>query len=303
MASFRGPRRSNIRRRTSSTRTRWPSGFRLPAVHSEAAEGAQSFAFQPAAAVAQVGAPRLRHLDYAAALVASLPAGLVNDVRDPLGAVATIYALLLDDSQSAVRAQQLQYLATQADPRANQETLRVEDQVSRVPPEAKLPLVGMVVPALRRLSPGQLAAFKNDVLFLIKADNQVSLFEYAVHRLVLKRLLPRLEQVPPAKVKYDRLSQVAPATQCASLDLGLFRHARTAGVQRAFAAGAAKFAAGGQSPGLDDLREQADLTALDAALDELSCAGLALKKSVLEACAPASAPTAVSRSRRENCCA
>ena len=253
-------------------------------MHSEAAEGAQSFAFQPAAAVAQVGAPRIRHLDYAAALVESLPASVTSGVRDPLGAVATIYALLLDDSQSAVRARQLQYLATQADPRANQETLRVEAQVSQVPPEAKLPLVGMVVPALGRLSPRQLAAFGNDVHFLIKADDQVSLFEYGVHRLVLKRLLPRLEQAPPAKVKYDRLSQVVQPTKALLSTLAYSGTRDAAAVQRAFAAGAAKF--GQESNRLTLLpREQAGLAAFDAALDELCCAALALKKSVLEACA------------------
>ena len=60
-----------------------------------------------------------------------------------------------------------------------------------VKPEAKLPLVSMVLPALKRLSPAQLTAFRNDVVFLTRADNTINLFEYAVHRLVLKRLLPR----------------------------------------------------------------------------------------------------------------
>src|SRR5262249_26213431 len=64
-------------------------------VHAGAMAGAQGFAFAPEAAVAQVGAPSPDHLEYAAALVDSLPPELAQDVRDPLGAVATIYALLL----------------------------------------------------------------------------------------------------------------------------------------------------------------------------------------------------------------
>ena len=122
--------------------------------------------------------------------------------------MATIYALLLDDRQPEVRTHQLDYLAKQADPRSNQETLRIAPLAGQIKLEAKLPLVGMVLPALQRLSPRQLSAFRDDVTFLIKADNQVSLFEYAVHRLVLKRLLPRLEQAPAKKVKYDKLAQV-----------------------------------------------------------------------------------------------
>ena len=65
---------------------------------------AQSFAFEPAAAVAQIGALRSEHLDYASELVASLPQELLANVRNPLGAVAAIYALLLADVDPTVRA-------------------------------------------------------------------------------------------------------------------------------------------------------------------------------------------------------
>jgi hypothetical protein len=80
---------------------------------------AQALAVEPAAAVAQVGAPSTAHLDYASALLKSLPPELAVHARDPLGAVATVYALLLDESEPEVRRKQLEYLATQADPRAN----------------------------------------------------------------------------------------------------------------------------------------------------------------------------------------
>ncbi len=171
----------------------------------------QGFAFETGAAVAQVGAPRGEHLDYATAIVGSLPPELSGHLRDPLGAVSTIYALLLDDDEPDVRHKQLEYLATQADPRANQETLRLAPLVAKVDAAAKLPLVSMASPALNDLSPKQLAAFRDDVEFLIKADGKVSLFEYAVHRFVLKRLLPRLERKQPRDVKYNSLAPVAPA--------------------------------------------------------------------------------------------
>ena len=124
-----------------------------------------------------------------------------------------VLRLLLDDRRPEIREKQLAYLATQANPRANQETLRIAPAVVAVKPEAKLPLVSMVLPALKRLSPPQLTAFRNDVVFLTRADNTINLFEYAVHRLVLKRLLPRLEGAPPSRQKYDRLVQVIPACQ------------------------------------------------------------------------------------------
>jgi Zn-dependent protease with chaperone function len=253
-------------------------------VHTEATAGAQSFAFAPAAAIAQVGAPRIEHLDYAAAFVASLPADLVANVRDPLGAVATIYVLLLDDTQPEVRSKQLEYLATRADPRANQETLRIAPLASQVRPEGKLPLVSMVLPALKRLSPRQLSAFRDDVAFLTKADDQVSLFEYAVHRLVLKRLLPRLAQAPAAKLRYDKLAQVLPACSALVSTLAYSGTRDDQQAARAFEVGAAKLASASDRLTLLP-RDQAALPAFDAALDVLAGAAPALKRSILEACA------------------
>jgi Zn-dependent protease with chaperone function len=248
-----------------------------------AAATAQGFAFAPAAAIAQIGVPRVEHIDYAAALVGSLPAELSSHLRDPLGAVATIYALVLDDDP-AVRQNQLQYLATQADPLAHQETLRLAPLVAQVKAEARLPLVSMVLPVLKGLSPQQLTAFRNDVSFLIKADNKVSLFEYAIHRLVLKRLLPRLEQQPSGGVKYTTLAPLLPA--CAGL-LSTLAHFGTQDEQeaaRAIDLGIELLQ--GEGARVDLLpRNQCGLKSVDTALDQLSGAAPMIKKCVLEACA------------------
>ena len=245
---------------------------------------AVAFAFSPAAAVAQVGAPRPEHLEHAAAIVGSLPPELLSQVRDPLGAVATIYALLLDDDQAEVRQNQLQYLATKADPKANQETLRIAPAAAQVEAAARLPLVGMVLPVLKALSPKQLAAFRDDVEFLIKADQKVSLFEYAVQRLILKRLLPRLEQKQPSGVKYNTLAPLLPV--CAGL-LSTLAHYGTRDEKqaaRAFELGAEKLLAKGDRVDLLP-RNQCGLKSVDAALDQLTGAAPMIKKRVLEACA------------------
>src|SRR3546814_9825881 len=67
----------------------------------------------PDAAVTSVGTLDEEHVDYAAELVASIPNRLVEAVHEPLGAVATIYCLLLDDD-SAMRRSQLESLAEHA---------------------------------------------------------------------------------------------------------------------------------------------------------------------------------------------
>ena len=107
---------SNIRPRTSSTRNCSRRGQQSAEVHEQAAAGAK-LCLSTSGGRRACRAPRIEHLDYAAALVASLPPELVENVRDPLGAVATVYALLLDDRRADIRDKQLAHLATQADPR------------------------------------------------------------------------------------------------------------------------------------------------------------------------------------------
>ena len=253
-------------------------------VHARAALGAQGLALAPAAAVEQVGEPRPTHLEYAGALVESLPPELIRDVRDPLGAVATIYALLLDDDEPEVRTDQVQYLSTKADPRAYQETARIAPIAARVPAEAKLPLVSMVLPALKGISPRQLAAFREDVVYLIRADKRVSLFEYAVQRLVLKRLLPRLEQQQPPRVLYRTL---VPLEAALGGLLSTLAHSGTrdeAQSRRAFDL-AAKLLPPGQVRIELLPRSESGLKTIDAALDQLAAATPAIKKLVLQACA------------------
>ena len=53
-----------------------------------------------AGAVARVGTIDQAHIDYASDLKESMPAPLRQAVRDPLGAQATVFALLLDPGES-----------------------------------------------------------------------------------------------------------------------------------------------------------------------------------------------------------
>jgi hypothetical protein len=252
-------------------------------VHAAAVGGAQGFAYEPAAAVAQVGNPTLEHLGYAGSLVASLPPELAADVRDPLGAIATIYALLLDDDEPDVRQQQLEYLSTEANPRVCAETMRIRPHAANVRAEVKLPLVSMVLPALHELSPAQLEDFRRDVNWLIKADRKVSLFEYGVHRMIQKRLVPRLERRQAKSVKYTSLTPLVPA--CTGL---LATLAYAAGDERlaanAFQKGAAELFGNGAPAALPP-RDETGLRALDAALDQLAGASPPIKKRVIAACA------------------
>jgi Zn-dependent protease with chaperone function len=252
-------------------------------VHSAAVAGAQSFAAEPQTVTDQVGEPEQAHMDYASLVVQSLPDDLANNVHDPLGAIGVIYALLLSRDE-AVRRRQFEHLSQHADPRAYQQLLPLVKSAATAPSEAKLPLVSMALPALHELSPRQLESFRKDVVELIRADERVTLFEYAVHRLVLKRLLPRLEGQRPAVVKYMTLSPLVSSLS------GLLSTLAHAGGNENRSIDAFRSAAielfGPEGSRIELLpREQCGLKVIDAALDQLVAASPAIKRRVIEACA------------------
>jgi Zn-dependent protease with chaperone function len=240
----------------------------------------------PVTRVQQNQASTREHIEYAAGVINALPPQVLSEARDPLGAIAVIYALLLDGRDPGIRRQQVDYLNEKADPRAVNETQRVASLVSGLQPEARLPLVALVLPALRELSPAQRKAFAADVVFLVKADRAFSLFEYAVRRMVLKRLLPQIDN----SVAVPARGSDPQATLRSVIGLlSTLAHEGTDDPQQAariFLAGAARFTADARSLTMLPANE-CGFRVIDAALDQLSLASLKVKQRVIEACTEA----------------
>lgn len=170
--------------------------------HGSALAGASSMESKPEAPVEQIGEPTLEHIQHVHGLVDQLEPMLADDVRDPLGAVAVIYALLLaPDSDPSIRSAQWKDLEATCDKRALAELKRVMPAVDRLSLEQRLPVVCLTLPALHQMSPAQINAFRQTVRRLIEADRKWSLFEFAVHRFIQKRLVDRL--VKPTETASD----------------------------------------------------------------------------------------------------
>jgi hypothetical protein len=242
-----------------------------------------AFDFQPQAAVASIGTLDQQHMAYAAGLVGSLPERLVRAVHEPLGAVAAVYCLLLDSALKTRRVQ-FQCLSERADARAYQEVQRLVPVMDVVTPEDRLPLVEMVVPALCQLSGVQYVKLCETVDQLVEADEKISLFEFALRRVLKRHLAPHFVRSKASRAKTTALRVLLPS--CANvLSVLAYAGSRDAAAgRRAFDFGAARFAA---SDSLLNLmpREQCDLQAFDRSLDRLAGASPEIKKTVLEACA------------------
>ena len=182
------------------------------ASNQPSAAGVAAFAGGAASAgpptVDQVGQPAGEaHLQYAARLVKSLPAQLVSAVHEPYGARAVVYALLLDH-KAAPRQRQLSHLEGAADPGVYEETLRLMPLVERLDTRARLPLLDMSLPALRGLVLAQYDLFKQNVAELVQADDEIDLFEWSLHRILLHDLEAHFVKRSPPRVRHRTLASV-----------------------------------------------------------------------------------------------
>ena len=163
-------------------------------VHQAAVAGATHHEQEPQGAVTQIGEPRPEHMVHAQNMVEELDDLLTADVRDPLGAVAIVYALLLAPSDDPIRRQQLDLISSADDDRVFSELQRVTSHVDALAIEQRLPLACLALPALHQLSPQQIVVFQKNVRRLIESDRKWTFFEFAIHRFISKRLAARLNR-------------------------------------------------------------------------------------------------------------
>jgi Zn-dependent protease with chaperone function len=241
--------------------------------------------FSPMQMVDRIGTVGPRQLAYASAVLDSLPDPLRALAYEPFGARAIVLALLVDNESEAVQATQRERLAAHAEPELIRVVEKILPMVHGLTPELRLPLVSMVVPTLRRLSRDQFGAFAAGVRELIQADDQVSLYEYAIHRLILRHLAPHFGYTTPTRG----------SSRSAGLPIEPVRHVlgTLANIGNAQSSDAARaFALGIQAlgwPGVDATLPppDLDLAALDLALNELDAVSPQLKRQILGACAAA----------------
>jgi Zn-dependent protease with chaperone function len=231
-----------------------------------------------------VGAPDRRHLRYAAELRNSFPASVTAAARAPFGATTILYAILLSDDLD-IRGRQLDELATTVSIAACEETLRLLPDVRAVALRAKLPLVELVLPALRQLSLPQFEAFRSAITKLVEGDRQIDLFEFMLQKVILRHLQSRFAPAPIPIVEHYALEPLA--DDCAVLLSALAHvgHDVAEDVARAFQQGANTFSPVTQTKLALRSATGWDLAQVDAALTRLALLSPRLKKCLLSACA------------------
>ncbi|WP_237057733.1 M48 family metallopeptidase [Microbulbifer sediminum] len=131
--------------------------------------------------------PGEEHTDYGRQLLAAVPPSLHAAAHDPFAARAVVYRLMLHREADQREVQQ-QMLRRLAHPAVMREMERLERDFSAMPDCARLPLLDLCVPALRGLVPQQYQVFKRNLIKLLRSDNRVDLWEWALYRLLMHAL-------------------------------------------------------------------------------------------------------------------
>ncbi len=142
--------------------------------------------------VDQVGTPNSTSLAAASALIEDTATNLQAAAHDPYEARALIYAMLLDAEPGFAR-QQMSYIQQHAEAGVPQHVVRLAGPVSSTDALHRLTLLEMAMPALKELSYPQYKRFAENTARLITADERVSLFEWVLHRVLMKELYPHFE--------------------------------------------------------------------------------------------------------------
>ena len=233
---------------------------------------------RPEAVVARVGTLQPEHLAFASQLLASVPATLREACRDVEQAQAVVFALLLSP-RPEIRTRQLAAVTGTGLAHTTVESLA--QQAAGLGPQARLPLADLALTALSTLPPDRYPGFRKAVFALAAADDEVSLFEYALMRIMVRRLDPVFGQALRPVIRYTSLEPLT--TECGLLlsALAWFGNDQPERAQQAFDHGASQLELGHPPALLPKAR--ADLQALDSALDRLAETAPPLKQRLLAA--------------------
>ncbi len=158
-------------------------------------------------AIDQIGNPKLETINYARSLISELPIAINEAAREPFGARAVIYSLVLDPGRE-VRGRQLKHLQEYADPDVFVLTQKLIPEMDGLDVKYRLPLIDIAIPALKQLSISQYESFRQNLIALIEMDSRVDLLEWSLQKILFNHLDGQFFKLTHTKARYSHLGQL-----------------------------------------------------------------------------------------------
>ncbi len=140
--------------------------------------------------------------------VDTIPKALTEQAKEPFGAIALIYALLINDDKQA-QEKQIAFIRKSGIAGLATQTLQFLPELATMNNSYRLPLIELAMPALKCMSEPQYKTFKRTLLLLIRADKKFEMFEWCLFQLVRHYLAAEFENTKPSKPVYKDVKSVA----------------------------------------------------------------------------------------------
>ena len=229
----------------------------------------------------QIGNPKPETINHARSLLAALSTVIKGAAREPYGARAVIYSLVLDTGQG-VRGGQLQHLRTYADSDVFVLTEKLLPEMDGLDIKYRLPLVDIAIPALKQLSLDQYRAFRDNLVTLIEMDARVDLLEWSLQKILFSHLDGQFFRLSRAKSRYSHLGQLKQETELILSVLAYAGQQDQNDIEEAFSAAAKTL----EISGLQLVeKNKISVSGLDHALKKLEMLKPLAKPKFLKACA------------------
>lgn len=158
-------------------------------------------------ALASVGAPDEGSIRQAHQFIENLDEQLATALKQSHSARAFVYLLLLNQEKNS-RQKQMDYLNQQGDAALSSALKQLHQLVNKIHMRKRLNLLELAMPALKEMSFTQYQEFLKHVVFLIKVDKKIDLFEWLLHSLLLHYLKPHFTQTKPLQAHYKSLDKL-----------------------------------------------------------------------------------------------
>lgn len=248
---------------------------------SAGVSGWDRFQLSPAALAARVGSLEPKGISNADKLMSNLPPPVKEASHEPFSAQALVYCLLLS-KEGKERRPQLDSLQANADAAALREVSLLLPLIDRIERVDRLPLAEMSMPALKTLSQEQYRAFRRIVQSLVAADKKVSLFEYALHRMLVRHLDGFFDEKKARAEAYRTIEGVEKEALLLLSTLAWTGNHKPEAAQEAFLRGLTHLGVHREIRVVE--KGACTFQALDVGLEKLGRATPALKKKLLMAC-------------------
>lgn len=178
-----------------------------PAVQTRQAEEKQLKPINKQDTISHLGEINEKQTQVANELLDKIPDAVAETAREPLGAKAAFYAILLDDDET-IRHAQVTAIASVETEYVLRLMAGIFGQLQGASVQSRIPLAQRIATTLRQLTPDQYKQFSTTVDNLIAADRKMTLLEYTIKAIMLRNLDIYFGLAKEIGVKYKSFNSV-----------------------------------------------------------------------------------------------